>query len=168
MVRRTKYTDEFKANLVRRICAPGGPSAYELSKEIGVGSSSLYLWVQKAQESAISKPSKTPKKSRRPQDWSPAEKLNAVMESAGLNEEQLGRYLRENGLHEQHLASWREQCQQAMGPPVSPKVERQLKKENTRLNKELTRKNAALAETAALLVLSKKFNALWEDEGENT
>lgn len=41
---------------------------------------------------------------------------------------------------------------------------RTLKDENTRLKRELVRKDKALAEAAALLILQKKFRALWEDE----
>jgi len=161
----TRYTEEFKAGLVRRVCAPGGPSAYQLAKETGVGASSLYEWVRKAQRRGMSTSSKP---QRRPRDWSAAEKLAAVTKASGLSNEELGGYLRENGLHEEHLVEWRRQCKAALGPAVSPAVERRLKKENRRLNHELMRKDKALAETAALLVLSKKVRALWGGEGEDT
>lgn len=105
---------------------------------------------------------------RRPKDWSPAEKLAAVKNSHGLGEEELGRFLREHGLHEEHLRDWQQQCEQGLAPAVSLQLERTLKKEVRRLNKELDRKDRALAETAALLVLSKKARALWGGEGENT
>ena len=36
------------------------------------------------------------------------------------------------------------------------------------LEKELRRKDKALAETAALLVLKKKANAIWGDEDDDT
>jgi len=165
MSTRTKYSDAFKASQVRRITAAGGPTAYELSRELGIGSSTLYLWVKQAEERG----NVASKKSKRPRDWSAAEKFGAVTDTSGLSDEELGLYLRKHGIHEEHLVAWREQCEQALAPPARASMaERQMKKENLRLNRELKRKNAALAETAALLVLSKKFTALWEDEGENT
>jgi transposase-like protein len=171
MVARRRYSDAFKANIVRRICAPNGPTAYEVSRETGISSSTVYFWVKQAEERTGMTPPEKPKKPRRPQDWTPAEKLKAVMDTLPLSDEELGRYLRQHGLHEEQLVAWRVQCESVLGPvprATTTKTERRLKKENQRLAKELKRKDAALAETAALLVLSKKFNALWEDEGENT
>lgn len=106
--------------------------------------------------------------SRRPMDWSAAEKLAAVVHCEQLDEEELGRYLREVGLHEEHLQEWRQQCEQSLDPRAQVQRERELKKDNQRLNRELLRKEKALAEAAALLVLSKKVRALWGEEGENT
>ena len=105
--------------------------------------------------------------SRRPQDWSAAEKFEAVLESSQLSDEELGRYLREKGIHEANLKEWRKQAEKGLSPaPMG--ADKQLVKENKRLNKELQRKERALAEAAALLVLSKKARALWGEEGENT
>ncbi len=105
--------------------------------------------------------------SRRPEDWSAAEKLNAVLQASALEEAALGAFLREQGLHDAHLVEWRQQAEQGlMATPSSPST--RLKKENQRLEQELRRKDKALAETAALLVLSKKVRALWGDEGAIT
>ena len=104
---------------------------------------------------------------RRPLDWSAAEKLDAVLEAASLPEEELGPYLREKGLHEADLEEWRNLAKKALGKnPEAP--DSRLKRENRRLERELRRKERALAETAALLVLSKKVRALWGDEGDDT
>ena len=105
---------------------------------------------------------------RRPQDWSAAEKLAAVVHCGGLSDEDLGRYLREQGLHEEQLQEWRQQCEQSLNPRAQAQRERELQKDNRRLNKELLRKERALAEAAALLVLSKKMRALWGEEGADT
>ena len=164
-----RYTAEFKANLVRRVCAPGGPSAYSLATEVGVSQGSLYRWVNQARGSVVKKKrSRATVPPRRPQDWSAAEKLAAVVHCGGLGDEELGRYLRENALHEEHLQEWRQQCEQSLNPRAQAQRERELQKDNRRLQKELLRKERALAEAAALLVLSKKMRALWGDEGENT
>ena len=97
------------------------------------------------------------------------EKLHAVMEASALSDDELGAFLRERGLHEVHLEDWRETVLESLeGHP------RAAKGEKTRIHKleqELRRKEKALAETAALLVLQKKVNAIWgssEDEAEDT
>lgn len=108
-----------------------------------------------------------PSESRRPEDRSAAEKLNAVIKVAGLDETELGTFLRKEGLHEAHLLEWRQQAERALKTP-SASPDARLKRENQRLEKELRRKDKALAETAALLVLSKKVRALWGDEGATT
>jgi len=106
------------------------------------------------------------KEARRPEDWSAAEKLEAVIKASSLDEQSLGAFLREEGLYETHLEEWRRQAETALGKtPRSPST--RLKKENQRLERELRRKDRALAETAALLVLSKKVRALWGDEGDD-
>ena len=105
------------------------------------------------------------KKARRPEDWSSTEKLEAVIKASNLGESALGVYLRSAGLHEVHLEEWRKQAEGALGK-VSGSPNTRLKKENQRLERELRRKDKALAETAALLVLSKKVRALWGEEGD--
>lgn len=108
------------------------------------------------------------RKKRRSRDWSAAERLAAVNKAAFLTDDELGLFLREQGLHEADLARWQEQAKAALGPARKTAKDRESEREMKRLKRELKRKDAALAEAAALLVLSKKVNALWEDEGENT
>lgn len=95
-------------------------------------------------------------KKRRPQDWSAEEKFQAVMETANLNETELGAYCRRNGLHTQILEIWRETCLTSIrkGPRINP-AEKALKKENKELKRDLRRKVKALAEATALLILKK-------------
>jgi len=166
MVKTPTYSAEFKAQLVQKACQEGAPSPYKLAKDAGVPPSSLYRWIGKSERSAMAT-----KKARRPKDWTPSEKLKAVVETANLAEEALGLYLRKNGLHSANLEEWRSQAQagiQAAVPAGQAKALQASKRVVKGLQKELRRKNAALAETAALLVLSKKVNALWGGEGDDT
>jgi Transposase len=105
---------------------------------------------------------------RRPQDWSLEERLLALQQSHGLSDEALNAWCRERGLFVHHLAQWRAQfcsggavSQRAKAPEVHA-----LKQANAQLQRELNRKDKALAEAAALLVLSKKYQALFGDEDE--
>jgi len=106
---------------------------------------------------------------KRPQDWSAEEKLAAVIEAATLPDEDLGAFLRRKGLHEAQLEEWRQQVLSGLASRPAraskPTGEARRVKE---LEKELRRKDKALAEAAALLVLQKKVRAIWGDEDDDT
>ena len=102
---------------------------------------------------------------KRPQDWSAEEKLAAVLEAASLSEEELGAFLRSRGLHDAQLQQWRDQMIIGLEPKPLKRAETKRIQE---LEKELRRKDKALAETAALLVLKKKAKEIWGDEDDDT
>lgn len=106
-------------------------------------------------------------KGRRPQDWTAEDKLVAVLEYEKLEEEQRGKYLREKGIHSVHIEGWKRQILEGLkGSKSSKKDPRDTKIRE--LERELRRKDKALAETAALLVLKKKAQAIWGDEDDDT
>lgn len=92
-----------------------------------------------------------------------------VIKSAGLGDDELGAFLRREGLHEVQLEQWRHDALQGLstsrGKSRGPTPE---KKRIRELEKQLRRKEKALAETAALLVLKKKAAAIWGDEDDST
>ena len=95
-------------------------------------------------------------------DRSPEEKLRLVRETASLDEAALGAFLRREGVHEADLQRWREQTSEGALGALAGKRQRSLEQKRIRkLEAELKRKDKALAEAAALLVLSKKARALW-------
>ncbi len=105
-----------------------------------------------------------PTKEKRPQDWSAAEQLTALQESHGLSGESLNAGCRERGLLAHPLSGWKAAfCTEEKAAPEAREL-RGLKDENAQLKRELLRKDKALSEAAALLMLQKKFRALWEDE----
>jgi len=103
-------------------------------------------------------------KEKRPQDWSSFEQLHALNETHALSGEALQAWCRERGVFAHHLASWKA----AFCAPAKAAADagqwRSLKEENEQLRRELLRKEKALSEAAALLMLQKKLRALWEDE----
>lgn len=166
--------------MVQKLTGPNAVSAGELSKEVDVSQTSLSRWLRGA---GISSPfgfpnnvneneqMRSPVTDKRPNDWSPEEKLMAVLEAASLPDEQLGAFLRSKGLHETHLQQWRLQMLSALGKqPKSKKSKTSAAeaKQIRELEKELRRKDKALAETAALLVLKKKLQEIWGDEDDDT
>lgn len=160
--------------MVERMSAPGPErvSASQLSKEVGIRQPTLSRWLRAAgkvagMKKADEKPIPNPAR-RRPQDWTPAEKLQAVQEASALTGEELGAYLRRAGLHEAQLAEWQAAALAglAQGGKPTPKVPESRK--IRALEQELRRKEKALAETAALLVLRGKMEAFWGVEGDGT
>ena len=164
-----KYSETFKSKMVRRMTGPNGLSANALSREIGIAQTTLSSWLREASNGKVSAMSNTNKKSRRPQDWTAEEKIAAVTEAAALSEEELGAFLRRKGLHQAQLDTWRTAMVEALGRKTPRQSKSSPEKRRVReLEKELRRKDKALAETAALLVLKKKVQAIWGDEDEST
>lgn len=132
----------------------------------------LSRWLVKARTIApMSKKNDRP--SRPPPDpirrqRSPEEKLRLVVEASGLSDDELGAFLRREGLHEPELAEWRDAMIAGLKPPPGKRARSAEARRVRELEKELGRKDKALAEAAALLVLQKKVRALWGDEDDDT
>jgi transposase len=107
-------------------------------------------------------------RARRPEDWSSAERLSAVVRTAGMTEAELGGFLRAEGLHEADLKAWREAALEGLEGRPASREGGSPSKRIRELERELARKEKALAEAAALLVLAKKTRALLEGEGDST
>ena len=104
------YPETFKQQMVSKMSGPGGLSASALAEEVKVGQTTLSRWLRDATKIGdMSKAKKS--KPRRPQDWTAAEKLAAVVEASGLSDEELGAYLRRKGLHEAQLEEWRKKAE---------------------------------------------------------
>ena len=104
---------------------------------------------------------------KRPDDRPAEEKLRIVLAAQGLSDEELGVFLREEGIHEAQLEQWREQALGGLrGTPQksSSRPSRRIRQ----LERELARKEKALAEAAALYVLQEKAQAIWGDEDDDT
>lgn len=167
------YTEGFKANLVRRMACPNGISATALAREVGVPQQSLSRWLKEAsavnQPDDLSMPPESHMPPKRPQDRSAEEKLKIVMEAELVPEEQLGAFLRRNGIHEAQLREWRSMMLSGLqkSPRPSSKTSEETRKIH-QLEKELQRKEKALAEAAAIIILKKKAQSIWGGEDEPT
>jgi transposase-like protein len=174
------YPDMFKNTMIQKMTGPDAISATALSKQVDVPQSTLSKWLRMAgvgpsygfpnNANEYTKMAKItyPK---RPNDWSAEDKLKLVVEASSLDDEHLGAFLRSNGLHQTHLDQWRLQMLNALQNSSSKKKARRNTVDAKRirtLEKELNRKDKALAETAALLVLKKKVREIWGDEDDPT
>lgn len=163
----SQYSLERKESVLRRMVAPMTISMAQLSQETGVSTWTLYNWRKQVIDQGEAVVGSTKHSGK----WSASQKLAVVVETAAFNEAELAEFCRKKGLYPEQIKAWRAAAEQAMaGGMVSAKEHRQAltteKKRNKELERELRRKEKALAETAALLTLRKKAAAIW-GEGED-
>lgn len=149
------YTEEFKRAAVQKVELRGSRSVSEIGRTLGVSIQTLSFWRKQVSLGVMSK-----KKS--PSKQSLVDKQDILLKTSAMAEKDLGEYLRREGLHTADLDRWKaEILDHLRGPSRAERSdENKLRFEKIRLEKELRRKNRALAETAALLVLQKKVGLL--------
>lgn len=155
------YSDEFKNAIRLKILNRGQRSAAEICAEEGVNYSTADNWVRSRGKSMDMKSRKNSSK------YSAEEKLKFIVETGSLSESELGAYLRKEGLFPAQLDEWRKEFILSMSSMKKSKKDardERIKK----LERELLRKDKALAEASALLILQKKVNLIWgnSEEGE--
>lgn len=149
-----QYSEEFKEQMVGKMTGPSKMSANRLSQECGVGQPTLSKWLREAKVLAMTKSAKSRSRKR----WTAVEKLRVVMAAAKAGEEGRGELLRREGLHDVDLKRFeRELAEEPKS--AAPKRDTSDKKRIKELEREVRRKEKALAEATALVVLSKKLNA---------
>lgn len=163
-----RYSKEFKFTIIQRMMPPNNESVESISRETGIPEGTLYSWKKTAREKGYAMPAGE----QEPERWSAQDKFLIVVETATLSEVELSEYCRSKGLYVEQVKAWRDACMQANGGVAKELTDlqknlRKKEKENKKLAKELKRKEAALAETAALLVLRKKADAIWGDNGDD-
>ena len=170
------YSNGFKARMVKRLVGRERISASTLSQEVGVSQPTLSRWVREARTvpSMSGSEGKSKKDAKSPRQWSSQEKLQVVVEAAQLTDEDLGEFLRSRGLHVAQLEEWRQLAMDAAQQALD-NTKRSKKRKATpevkrikELEKELRRKDKALAEVTALLVLKKKLEEIWGGEDDDT
>ena len=140
-----RYSDEFKERAVVRLLPPESAEISRVSQEIGVSVATLERWRADA-------------------------RLEAVIATAAMDEAQRNAWCREKGIFPSDLEQWRESAMAALAQPAEARATPQETKQDRRrikeLEKDLRRKEKALAETTALLVLSKKLEAIFPPGGD--
>jgi transposase-like protein len=174
----TAYSDLFKTKLVQKMLLPNARPMSVLAQEAGVPEGTLYRWKKEitlAGMSAVRTDDKTTPQTKPPHQWSAEEKLAVVLEAAAVPEAELGAFLRRKGLHAAQLTEWRKQVTegavaalQGRGGKADRKAANVEARRVRELERDLRRKDKALAEAAALLILKKKAQAIWGDEDDNT
>jgi transposase len=156
-----RYGQEFKDRAIAKLLPPESASIKDVANEIGVSTSTLERW----RSEALAKPG-------RERVWTASARFDAVLTTAAMDEASKSAWCRSNGVYPQELVRWRENAMSALSGAEAPRASAQEAKQNRRkikeLEREIRRKDKALAETAALLVLSKKVAAIFNrDMGED-
>ena len=161
---KSTYAEGFIEQALVKVFSRGDRTVRSVAEDLNVNYHTLKNWMKRE---SVSKRDGKVIKEKRPQDWSAEEQLVALHETHGLSGEALNAWCRERGLFAHHLTSWKAAfCAEAAAGTSGTRDWRTLKDQNEQLKGELLRKDKALAEAAALLVLQKKFRALWENEGK--
>ena len=153
-----RYSEKFKGRAVARLLPPESAPVDVVAREVGIGSGTLLRWRDDVQSMPA-----------RGRAWTAASRLEALIVTAALDETNKSAWCREHGVYPAELAKWRTSATTALAEPeearASPQTTRQDRKRIKDLERELLRKDRALAETAALLVLSKKVAVIF-NKGE--
>ena len=144
---------------------PSAIAIRQLSQEEGISEATLHKWRAEAR----GKGQLLPPADAGPEGWSSRDKFAAVLETAALNQADLAEYCRKRGLYPAQITAWRSACEQAndWDRASTARLGQATKEEKKRvkdLERELARKDRALAEAAALLILRKKASAIWGGE----
>ena len=162
------HSPERREAILKKMAPPNNMTVPELAQQEGISTATLYNWRKQARERGHILPSRN----AGPDKWTSEEKFRVVLETAPMSEAEFSAYCRKNGLYPEQVEQWREACVGANADSADQQrqAREQQKKERKRaryLEKELRRKEKALAETAALLTLSKKAEAIWGTKDED-
>lgn len=153
-----RYSEKFKGRAVARLLPPESAAVEVVAREVGIGAGTLIRWRDEVQSMPA-----------RGRAWTAASRLEAVIVTAALDEAGKSGWCREHGVYPAELGKWQASATSALAEPeerrASPQATRQDRKRIKELERELLRKDRALAETAALLVLSKKVAVIF-NKGE--
>nr|WP_035236341.1 helix-turn-helix domain-containing protein [Desulfobacter vibrioformis] len=160
------HSIQIKKAVLQKVLS-GNKTHDEISKEFGIGRSTIGKWLREYRKGGnINLKSKE----KRPRDWTPEERVSALMASGSMSSEESASWCRKNGIFLHHLKQWRQDAVSGMATDFKKQtsvIETQLRRENSALKKDLSRKEKALAETAALLVLKKKAQVIWGEPEED-
>lgn len=158
---------EMKERAIMHLLPPYNWSLRQVADDIGAGISTVHGWRQRLEMEGLITQKKDQTDNR-----SPEQIFTILLETATLSEYELAEYCRKNGLYAELIRLWKQNCLTANMPQHRQLAETQraTRVEKTRirqLEKELCRKDKALAEIAALLVLQEKLSALRDDEEDD-
>lgn len=164
---KVRYSAERKEAVLRKMLPPNNKQLKDLAQEEGISEATLHIWRKevRGQGRLIPDANKTP------DGWGAKDKFCAVVESAAMNETELAEYCRKRGLYPEQVKEWRISCEQATDREYKSTMRlnemvREERKRNQALERELARKEKALAEAAALLILRKKAEVIWGERGD--
>ena len=175
----SRYTQSFKIQAVEKaLSRTDSTNLKEIAQALGIGYSTLEKWIRLSKDQEFESlpdheiaSQKRMHEEKRPHDWSHQEKLDMVIICSSLSEQEISKLCREKGLYPHHVFQWKVDFingNASVNKAKSQGEMKTLRAENKALKKELNRKDRALAETAALLVLQKKVHEIWGNDEDNS
>lgn len=159
------YSSDIREAALRKLSAHYRPTLNSVAREFGINPGTLRLWRDSGRRKQVGEMGN---KAQRQQDWSLEKRFQALIETGHMNDDELGAYCRRHGIHANTLALWRENCMNAMRKNVALENElAETKAENRGLKRDARRKDKALAEASARLILQKKSEELWGMKAED-
>ena len=159
------HSIQFQEQALSKVRERGPRSVQDVANDLNMSVGTLRKWISKSNQKTAGNTHSAQLPQNLPAlSWLPAQRLQALLETHALLPAQLSAWCREKGLFEHQLQSWRDAFCTASESRESKAALRELQIKHEGLQRELRRKEKALAEAAALLVLQKKFHALWEGE----
>ena len=160
------YSSEIREAALRRLLPPKSESLADVSRDMGISTQTLLNWKKKALSSSEDLSLHNADDSSQ---FSSEEKFDIVLATASLNEAELGEYARTNGLFVEQIRTWHLICRKANANfgAECKRFNNLLKEKDDQikaLQQDLNKKNKALAEMAAEIVLRKKCSAIWGEE----
>lgn len=156
------YSPERKAAVIARMLPPHSQSIYQISRQEGIPANTLYGWRSQA---GISPPQANDDPGKSPREWSQDARFSVLVETAPLSAHAVAEYCRRKGLYPEQIQQWKDEFMQPGQREERALIKKQ-QKEIQQLNREIARKDKALAEAAALLILEKKLKAFFDEERE--
>jgi transposase-like protein len=156
------YSDAFIEQALVKVYSRGKRTIQDVAEDLNVNFYTVKNWIRRKPLNTMTV---SANREKRPNEWMRDEQLVALQETYGMDAETLEAWCRTHGVFPHHLEEWRVAfCVEPKAPASDARELRAAQAANEKLQRDLDRKDKALAEAAALLLLQKKFNALWEDE----
>ena len=155
-----KYSHERREQALQRVALRSDDQTIEsIAALVDVNVGTLKSWMKASKKQSVNTGLNKPASA-----YTPAQQLDALLETAKLSDAQISVWCREKGLFPHDLSAWR----QSLTTPRSEESAqfREVRRERDKFRLDLERKNKALAETAALLVLQKKFQEMFSDAAQ--
>ncbi len=159
-----RYSDVFIKSVLKRVLPPNNESQIKVTQELNLGKNTIYNWIKKHQNGNLNKLGDTSSSNKNPNEM-----LTLLLESKAIDSAEYGQWLRGKGLHSEHMHLFEQEIVEIVNSKSNlNKTEiKELKNDNAVLRKELRRKDKALAEMAALVILKKKANAIWGEKEDD-
>jgi len=159
-----RISPERKASVLAKLLPPYNMTVAAVAQKEGISEATLYNWRNQAKSEGKPVPGAINKNS---EQWPAEARFAAIVETATLSEAEVAEYCRKKGLYPEQLVQWKQAFLQVTAPDDKAAL-KQSQKENKQLKKELVRKEKALAEAAAILVLRKKLRDYYgETDGDD-